>query len=338
MLDHFGSLVAELNPEHKPLKVIEIGSNDGFFLHYWLTHVAHSQILGIDPADNLVQIARDRGVATIEGLFDHQTAKTASMAIPEPDLIFARHVFCHIDNWQEFTNNLTRLTAKNTTVAIEVPYVLDMLEKGSFDQVYHEHLSYLSIRSMKALLHGSALYLHKVVRLPVHGGVILLLIKRRDCGQEADISVLKSLRGEYCGSKEWQRFAEKAKDQVAMLSNLVRELVNKGKRVCGLGASAKATVWMNACKFTKREISYVMDSTANKVYRSIPGTNIPVLNEGTHIFDACDYCIIFAWNFAEEILEREKQYVDLGGRFIVPIPELKIVPKEPGLLFGQLQE
>lgn len=328
MLAHFESLWAALNPESKPLKVIEIGSNDGFFLDFWKYHNGSpTEVMGIDPAANLVRIARDRGVPTLEGLFDHETAAAAAQAIPEPDLIIARHVFCHVENWQNFAANLAKICAKNTTIAIEVPYVPDMLDKGSFDQVYHEHLSYLSLSSMVALLHGSPLYLHKVIRFPVHGGVVLMLLRRRDCGQDADPSVAQELAAERCGVVDWKAFAEKAKDQIATLAALVRDLVSQGKRICGYGASAKSTVWINACHFTKREILYVMDSTATKVYRTVPGTSIPIVNEGTHIFDACDYCILFAWNYSEEIVNREKQYLAKGGKFILPIPSLKIIPE-----------
>lgn len=327
MLKHFESLWEALNPESRALKVIEIGSNDGFFLDFWKKH--HDQpaaVMGIDPAANLVRIARDRGIPTLEGLFDRETAEAAAQAIPEPDLIVARHVFCHVENWQEFAKNLAMLCAKNTTIAIEVPFVPDMLQKGSFDQVYHEHLSYLSLSSMVALLHGSPLYLHKVIRFPVHGGVVLMLLRRLDWGQGPDPSVAQELAAERCGVVEWKAFAEKAKDQIATLSEMVRDL-SKTKRVCGYGASAKSTVWINACHFTKREILYVMDSTATKVYRSVPGTSIPVVNEGTHMFDACDYCVLFAWNYASEIIEREKQYLALGGKFILPIPAIKVIGK-----------
>jgi len=326
MVSHFEALARDLNPEAKTMRVLEIGSNDGYFLEFWRHRFQGSHVMGIDPAANLVKLARDRGVPTLEGLFDADTADTAAQAVTDPDLIIARHVFCHVENWHEFINNLTRICAKNTTVAIEVPYVPDMLEKGSFDQIYHEHLSYLSLKSMVALLEGSTLYLQNVLRLPVHGGVVVMILRRRDCEIPQHSNAALALKYEKCGLGEWTAFAQKAKDQIATLTSLVSEFANQGKRVCGYGASAKSTVWINACKFTKRQVNYVMDSTATKVFKSIPGTNIPVVHEGTHIFDAADYCILFAWNYAAEILAREVLYIAGGGKFILPIPQVQILP------------
>lgn len=327
MSEHFAALHQAISEHQVFRSVIEIGSNDGTFLNYWRDKTGEGcNVFGIDPATNLVKIARDKGIPTLEGLFDRNTAQMASCAVPDPSLIIARHVFCHVEDWGEFIGNLGRLAGKETVIAIEVPYVPDMLEKGSFDQIYHEHLSYMTVRAMEAALHGSMLRLHKILRFQVHGGVIVMLLRRCDSEVAVDPSVAETLAKEQCGREEWQHFSRKADGQICRLRDMVRELVERGSRVCGLGASAKSTVWINACKFTKREISFVMDSTATKVYRNVPGTNIPVVQEGTHIFDATDYCVLFAWNYAQEILGREKQYIEGGGKFIVPIPKMEILP------------
>jgi SAM-dependent methyltransferase len=326
MQDHFAALWAELSKEQPINNVTEIGSNDGTFLKFCLDQKVE-RVLGIDPAENLVKLARGKGVNTLHSLFDTETARMASTALPAPDLIIARHVFCHVDNWQEFMHNIGVMCSKETLVAVEIPYVVDMLQKGSFDQVYHEHLSYLNVRAIQYLLDGSAMRLQKILRFPIHGGVIVLLLRRRDSAVQIDQSVRETVEAEKCGLDEWAKFDLRARDQICSLKNYVHELVNfSGKKICGYGASAKSTVWINACGFTKKEIQYVTDSTFWKVYRTVPGTDIPIVQEGTHIFDCADYAILFAWNYAAEVIAREKQFIDLGGKFIIPIPEIRVLP------------
>lgn len=322
MSEHFDRLWSDLNRERKIESVVEIGSNDGLCLEHF-RKLGATSVLGIDPAQNLADEAKKRGVNTIRSLFDRQTAEMASASMPPIDLVLARHVFCHVDDWQEFINNIAVLCHKETTVCIEVPYAQDMIERCEWDTIYAEHLSYLTIKSVQHLLHGSALRIHRIDRYPIHGGAIGLVLRRRDSQSENDPTLLDYIAKEKCGLSYWHNFANQARDQIAALKFLVKDLRSQGKRVVGYGASAKSTMWINAMGFTRQEIEAVYDNTPQKWYTTIPGTDIPVVHEGAFFADCADYAVLWAWNFSDEIFAKQAKWHDQGGKWIVPVPTVQ---------------
>lgn len=325
MYQHFKALWIGLNGGAPLRSVVEIGSNDGTFLQFIGQHDPSTVVLGIDPAENLSKLATAKGIRNICALLGKSTALHVRELIPDPDLVIARHVFCHVHDWLTLLKDIRIICGPNTLLAIEVPYTPDMIMKGSFDQVYHEHLSYLSAKPMQALADRSDFELTGALRFGIHGGVIVFLLRPKDGKVFPNSRFKQLLETEACGPAQWREFSEKSCYQIASLQSMVGDLRQRGKTVCGYGASAKATVWINACKFTRKDIAFVMDSTATKVYKFVPGTDIPVVHEGTYIYDATDYCVLFCWNYMMEVIPRERQYLDLGGKFIVPIPELEIV-------------
>lgn len=324
MRNHLDSLWEMLVGVKKIESVIEIGSNDGLCLEHF-RGLGAKNVLGIDPAHNLVKIAKKRGINSVCSLFDEGSALEACTALTEPDLILARHVFCHIDNWQEFISNVGIMSSKETIVCIEVPYAMDLMLECQWDTVYAEHLSYLTILSMKHLLENTLFQLHHVVRFPVHGGAIAIILTRKDCGVEPNQSVEDYLKNERCGVSDWFEFAKRANDQIANMSILINTLRGDNKRVVGFGASAKSTMWINACKFTKKDIEAVYDYTPQKLYTFIPGTEIPVKHEGSFYADAADYAILWCWNFEAEVKKRQEKWLNGGGKFIVPVPCVRIL-------------
>jgi novobiocin biosynthesis protein NovU/D-mycarose 3-C-methyltransferase len=324
MKAHFAALWDLLRSEQKISVVAEIGSNDGLLLEEF-GKLGAEQVIGIDPAANLVELARGRGVNSLCALFDRQAAEMARAAVPAIDVILARHVFCHVDDWEEFINNIGAMCEKKTLVAIEVPYAHDTIANCEWDQVYAEHLSYLTIRSMVHLLQASPLRLQHIVRFPVHGGAIVMLLRRIDHEGLPNKSVDEFLEAEKCSLDDWRVFACKAAEQISDLKFLVKRLREQGKRVVGYGASAKSTMWINACGFTKRDIEGIYDYTPQKLYTTTPGTDIPVVHEGGFYASAADYAVVWCWNFLPEILKRQEKWIQGGGRFIVPVPEVKIL-------------
>jgi novobiocin biosynthesis protein NovU/D-mycarose 3-C-methyltransferase len=321
---HFDNLIAELSARCPAKTIVEIGSNDGLFLEHWLKKGAE-RVLGIDPAENLTRIARDKGINCLTGVFDSELSRMATVSMPQVDLIIARHVFCHVDDWQAFIHALLFMCARDTLVYIEVPYVQWLLDKTEFDTIYHEHTSYLNIESIQHLLDHSGLRLHEILSFTIHGGALGLLLRRQDSEEKIDRSVAAFVHKENCGQADWEQFSVRARDQIFGLNNLVKDLVDGGKRVCGYGASAKSTVWINACHFTKREIYGVYDNSKTKWYKFVPGTDIPVINEGAFYVDNPDYAVNFSWNFRAEIEAKQKKWSDGGGKWIVPVPSVQII-------------
>jgi hypothetical protein len=323
MKQHFAALWADCFPLARTKTVLEIGSNDGDFLAFCRAHGAES-VIGIEPAKNLAAAAEKQGIRTIHDFFGTMSAAMAGQAMPEVGMIFARHVFCHVPDWQAFMANLQLLAGPDTLICIEVPYVMDQLKALSFDQIYHEHCSYLSIRAIKALLNAGPFCLRDIRHYTIHGGAILLMIQRRQPSVVASKMVLDYLDAESATRETWEEFSAKSHDAIQKLRGLIKQLRKEGKRVVGFGASAKSTVWINAMGLTRADLACVYDCTPEKWYRYIPGTDIPVAHQGGFYVDDPEYAVIFAWNFAEEIMDKNRKWMEAGGSFIVPIPEAKI--------------
>lgn len=325
MKEHFAALLKVMQEEQSVLRVLEIGSNDGAFLKFLKANSA-VEILGCDPAFNLTVQAEKDQIPTIQRVWDREAGENAAVHFKgNLDVIIARHVFCHVDDWQGFLHNCLIPSKKDTLVCIEVPYVKDLLEKGEFDTIYHEHTSYLSIKAMQALLAGSPWRLHRIQKFPVHGGAILLMLRRHDYEGKPHTSVEEFLSHEKITIETWRDFADKAHKKIAQISAYVRNLRENGKRVVGYGASAKSTVWINACGFTKKELEFVTDTTPGKLWKNCPGSDIRIVDEGALLRELPDYALCFAWNFATEILEKEKMARERGVKFIFPHPELQVI-------------
>lgn len=314
---HFEQLIKDIGSENTGTSVLEIGSNDGKLL-LQMKDSGYS-VLGVDPAENLAEIARKSGVPTQTGFFDDDLARV----LPQSDIVIARHVFCHVDIWQDFIKGLEAVMSPDSIACLEVPYAGDLLKKCEFDTIYHEHLSYLTIRAVQALLDQSGLHLHRIIRYPIHGGALLLILRKNECPLALHESV--------CDFKEditisdWKAFAVEAKEQIGRLRATVDSLLAQGKRVAGLGASAKSTVWINACGFNRKHIGFISDTTLQKQWRMSPGTDIPITDEGAILRELPDYVVMWAWNYREEVLQRFSLARSKGVKFIVPVPRVEIV-------------
>ena len=320
MADHFETLTRDLMAESPDAKtVLEIGSNDGALLVKFQTLGLRAE--GIDPADNLGKVAADKGVVTTLGMFGEKTAST----LGKFDLVIARHVFCHVDDWRDFVKGLEAVSLHDTLIAIETPYVQDLLDKTEFDTIYHEHLSYLNLRAMVELLKDTSLRLHRIIRYPIHGGAILMVLDSKESGNMPHPSVQQFLDAEEVGFPRWQLFAAQAFATIDKLKKTVNELRLDGKTVAALGASAKFTVLANACGFTRKDIAFVGDTTMGKWYTTVPGTDIPVCDEGAILRDLPNYVLVGAWNFRREILAKHESARLKGVRFIFPVPVVEVV-------------
>lgn len=314
MQEHFKQLVKDIRSETDGDSVLEIGSNDGRLLCAMQEN--GYKVLGVDPAENLAESARANGIPTQTGFFGKELTKV----LPVSDIVIARHVFCHVDDWQDFVRGLEAVSHSETVICIEVPYVGDLLKNCEFDTIYHEHLSYLSLKSMEALLKDTTLQLHRLIRYPIHGGAILLMLRRKDSKHFPHSELCDNITVE-----DWKAFGVEAHAQIDRLRSTVKTLVSQGKRVAGLGASAKSTVWINACGFTRKDISFIADTTLQKHWTFSPGTDIPITDEGAIMRELPDYVVMWAWNYRAEILDKFRTERANGVKFIVPVPKVEIV-------------
>lgn len=321
MMKHFEALREDILKDATTAdSVLEIGSNDGTLLAF-LKNNPFSTVLGCDPAENLAKIANKNGIPTFCGMFTYENCDCQM----QKDVVIARHVMCHVDDWTDFVKGLERVTHKESLVAIEVPYYRDMVQSHSFDQVYHEHLSFMNVKAMKALLSKSSLHIHNVKHYPIHGGTIVMFLRRNESRVQPDPSVSEWVSKESNIVEEWKSLATNKDRMVKELKDLVADLKSKGKTIAAYGASAKSTVWINACGFTRNEIGFLCDETPTKQYKLSPGSNIPVVDPGALTRELPQYCVCYAWNFFKEIYDKEEIFRKYGGQWIVPVPTPQIV-------------
>ena len=321
MRDHFARLWHDINIDAgREIKtVLEIGSNDGRFLRFMADQGAKA--VGIDPAENLAADCLENGVETVTGFFNTATAEKALEILGgKPDLIIARHVMCHIDDWQGFIALIEAACGPDTLVVIEAPYVVDTLNSTAFDLVYHEHLSYMSVTAMRYLLKDTRLCLANLHQYRMHGGSIALVLRRGSMDPYENFERPLTVA-------DWGQFAANSFRAIRDLSHVVRSLRLMGHTVAGFGAAAKSTVWINACGFTKDNLDFVTDTTKWKQGKFIPGTNIPVVDQGALMREVPRYAVLFAWNYREEVLKTQRPYMEAGGQFIIPVPFLNVTPK-----------
>jgi C-methyltransferase C-terminal domain/Putative zinc binding domain/Methyltransferase domain len=308
-------------------KVLEIASNTGIFLKKFQERGCN--ILGVEPATNIAEVAVKSGIPTRNEFFNAANARKLKTEWGAADLILGRHVFAHIDDLRDLIVGLEAVSHPDTLIAFEVPYLVDFFEHTEYDTVYHEHLSYVSVRSLQALLKNSPFALSRIDHYPIHGGSILFHIRNHSSPVKPHASVAAALEKErqlkLIEPATWKKFAARVEHIRTELPALIRKLKSEGKRIIGYGASAKGNTLLNTCGLTNQDLDYVIDNTPFKQNKICPGSWIPVRPPETLLADRPDFALLLAWNFAKEIIGRETEFQKRGGRFITPIPEPKIV-------------
>jgi SAM-dependent methyltransferase len=307
--------------------VVEIGSNVGTQLRFFRD--LGMRVLGIDPARNLARTANASGVPTIPEFFSAGLAAEIAGRDGPASLILGRHVFAHIDDLAEVLAAVTALLRPDGAFVVEVPYLLNMLAGNQFDTVYHEHLSYFSVGTLARLFARHGMRILEVERLPVHGGSILVAAGPDSGTRPAGRSVRELLELEEAegltGPDRYRRFAGETQAIRDAIAGLVRGLAEDGKVIAGYGAPAKGTTLLNFCNLGASEIAYCSDTTPLKQGKVLPWTHIPIFPPSYARQHPPDYYLLLAWNYAEEILRKERDYLASGGRMIVPLPTPAVV-------------
>ena len=308
-------------------KVLEIASNTGVFLKKFKEQGC--EVLGVEPAGNIADVALATAIPTRKEFFNAATARKLKTEWGAADLILGRHVFAHIDDLRDLVAGLEAMSHQDTLIAFEVPYLVDFFEHTEYDTIYHEHLSYISIRSIEALVQDSPFMLSRVDHYPIHGGSILFHLRHRSAKVRPHASVAQALQNEkqlrLAEPATWEMFAQRVNHIRTELPALIRKLKSQGKRIIGYGASAKGNTLLNTCGLGTSELDYIIDNTPFKQDKLAPGSWVPIRPPERLLQDRPDYALLLAWNFAPEIIKREAEFQKRGGRFIVPIPEPKIV-------------
>jgi len=312
--------------------VVEVASNDGYLLKHYAD--AGIPILGIDPARNVAEVARSRGVPTITEFFDPALANDLRTSGRSADIVHANNVIAHVPDLDGFVEGIA-VTLKPTGVAIiETPYIRDLVERLEFDTIYHEHRYYHSLGALSPIFERHGLEVADVERLPVHGGSLRIFVVRQD-SPEASVRDLRTTAGRAMLDDEhrlgvgepayYRDFAARVEGLGTALRDLLSGLKQDGRTVAAYGAAAKGTVLLNAFGIGPESIDFVADRSPHKQGRFMPGVRIPIDRAERLAEEMPDACLLLAWNFADEILAQQHEYRDRGGLFIIPVPNPEMV-------------
>lgn len=307
-------------------QVVEIASNDGTVLQYFKK--TGVKTLGIEPAVNIARVANEAGIDTLNVFFNSGTALIIKNKYGSADIILGRHVFAHVPDIHDFVKGLKNLLAPHGAVAIEAPYLIDFVEKTEFDTVYHEHYSYLSVRAMSYLFDLYDMEVFDAERVAIHGGSIIYFIGHKGAHQVTGTvtDLIRAERDKKLDRQEtYVAFAKRTAAIKTNLLKLLKDLKGAGKRIAAYGAPAKGNTLLNYCGITTDLVEYTVDKSPYKQNLYTPGARLPVHHPDKLAKDHPDYVLLLAWNFAEEIFEQQEVYRKKGGKFIVPIPDVRVV-------------
>tara|TARA_E500000331_G_scaffold72150_1_gene66934 strand:+ start:55 stop:1311 length:1257 start_codon:yes stop_codon:yes gene_type:complete len=307
--------------------VVDIGSNDGTLLKSF--RKLGARIQGIDPAKKIATAANKSGVPTIAAFFSSEIAARIVEEEGQAQILTANNVCAHIDDLSSVVEAIATLLAPDGLFVFEVSYLLDVIEKTLFDTVYHEHLDYHALKPLVPFLQTRGLHLFHAERIPSHGGSIRVFAAPEASGRRTSDELTALLAAEdTSGLLEpgvYGEFSRKIQNAGNELSLLIATARAEGRRMAGYGAPAKATTLMYQFGLKPEDLAYIVDDSPWKQGLHSPGLNIPVVPATRLIEDPVDDLLILAWNFAEPVIENNRQFLHSGNRFIVPLPTLKVV-------------
>jgi methylation protein EvaC len=306
--------------------VVELGSNDGIMLrHFQKRGVRH---LGVEPSANVADLARSCGIRTISAFFNRKLADEIIAEHGHADVILAANVMCHIPDLRGVAASAQHLLKSDGIMIFEEPYLGDMIAKTSYDQIYDEHVFMFSASSVARAFAQHGLELIDVTSQVTHGGSMRYTLAPNG-SRPATARVAEQLAKERAqgldDAETYLQFKQNCENSRARLMKMLDSLRDQGKRVVGYGATSKSTTVTNYCGITPQHLEFISDTTPIKQGKLSPGAHIPVrpYTEFTRAYP--HYAVLFAWNHAAEIREKEQAFLAAGGRWIVYVPDVKVI-------------
>lgn len=323
----FAKTVAKKFGLRKNDLVVDIGSNDGILLKPFKQ--LGMRVLGVDPAENVAPIAKAKGIDTIISYFDDKVAKNIVKKNGRAKIITGTNVFAHVNDLDELISAVKILLDQRGVFIIEVPYLVDFLEKNLFDTIYHEHLSYFAVKPLITLFQRFDMKIVNVERVSSHGGSIRVFIKNSVPNLRISNSVYKLLslekRMQLENIKTYAKFADKIKKNKVSLVKMLKKLKKDHMTIIGFGAPAKGNTLLNFFSINTNYLDYIIDDNPLKQGLFTPGGHIPVVSEEKLNETNVDYMLILAWNFEKPIMDRFQEFHKKGGKFILPVPKPRII-------------
>lgn len=329
LADHFielGKILVDRFIQSNDDLVIDIGGNDAVLLE---SIKNKCRVLNVEPAENIAEISRNKGIDTIDEFFGIELANKIFKKYGPAKVITASNVIAHIDNLEDVFEGIKILIEDSGVFIFEVHWVGNLLGLegvGGFDQIYHEHLSYFSLLALEQLIGRLGLKIFDVKLIPVHGQSLQVYVGKN---YQVEESVNKFLQQEKKMGLDnidvYKTFANKVERNRDELRNLLLKLKKENKRIVGYGAAAKGNTLLNYFQIDNKILDFIVDDSPLKQGLYTPGTCIPIYSPDKLKGDQPDYLLLLAWNYAESILKKEQKLRDEGVKFIIPVPEVKIV-------------
>lgn len=329
-LAHAQTFVTQIIPKLKltaQSQVVEIASNDGYLLQYFPENF---QRLGIEPAENVAEVARQKGIPTRSVFFGSETAQSLRQEGIHADLIVANNVLAHVPDLNDFVAGLALLVAPQGTISIEVPHLLHLYTQNQFDTIYHEHYSYFSLLALQTLFVAHQLIIYDVEHLSTHGGSLRISVTPVTNKITPHPSVAETLQQERAlGLDQLQSyldFSVRVKALKLEAWQFFIDLQKQNKRIAAYGAPAKGNTFLNYCGIGRELLPFCVDKSPHKQGLFLPGSHIPILAPEELYAYQPDYILILPWNLRAEISEQLASCRDWGAQFVTAIPTLTVHP------------
>jgi SAM-dependent methyltransferase len=329
--ERYCRMIAERLSLNRKSLVVELASNDGYLLQYFLK--LDVPVLGVEPAVNVAKLAIDKGIPTRMEFFSRALAEQMVADGTRADLIVGNNVLAQVPDLNDFVSGMALLLKPEGVITLEFPHLLCLMESTQFDTIYHEHFSYFSLNTVARLIARHGLKLIDVDEIPTHGGSLRVYLARSDSTfrQSAAVSGLLDRERDYglCDIATYSSFAARVKRLKRSLLSYLIGVKDEGNVVCGYGAPGKGNTLLNYCGIGTDFLDFTVDRNPYKHDRFTPGMHIPIRRPEAIDKIEPNYILILPWNLKTEIVQQMRHVADWGGKFIVPIPQVEVIdPRE----------
>ncbi len=309
-------------------KVMEIASNDGYLLQHFVA--AGVPVLGIEPAANVAKVAIDKGVPTTVRFFGRETATAVAAEHGRPDVLLGNNVLAHVPDLNDFVAGMKILLAPGGVITMEFPHLQRLMAENQFDTIYHEHFSYFSFVAVEKVFAHHGITLFDVEELPTHGGSLRIYGRHTEntalpVGERVTALRQREIDDGFLTMERYRGFDEQVKRTKRKLLSFLIEAREQGKTVAGYGAPGKGNTLLNYCGIRTDLLDFTTDANPYKQGKYTPGTRIPILPPEHLKVAKPDYVLILPWNLKDEITRQAAYIAEWGGRFVVPIPEVRVL-------------
>ncbi len=307
--------------------VIEIASNDGYLLQHFVR--MNIPVLGIEPAANIASVAMEKGIPSIVKFFGVQSAREVAAEKGKADLLLGNNVLAHVPDLNDFVAGMKILLKPDGVITMEFPHLMRLMQESQFDTIYHEHFSYFSFTTVEKVFAAHGLTLFDVEELPTHGGSLRIYARHStDTGKPVSehVTGLRSREAAagFTRLETYFEFSEKVKETKRAILDFLIRAKREGKKIAGYGAPGKGNTLLNYCGIRTDFLDYTVDRNPYKQGKYTPGTRLPIYSPEKIKETKPDYIFILPWNLKDEIMSQVGYIRDWGGRFVVPIPEVRV--------------